>query len=348
MPPFQHDWLPPWDERELLFAHFEELRVDQIRDFMRNRITGLSNNKPGLLKAVKDSLREVKVTWREFVEYLDSVELYRKQRVHLYQALDGSQEAWSAEALKAAIERSNMAHVWNANVSIAAPDELEPSSITMTDQRLEVMVIGRRTYRRRVRELEDKVDTPRDGLEVQLYERVNVRAWVRLELDLKTGALTIRASRLPTTGLQEELRNDSVDLLDWFPEDRFAPVNLAKAIATLHKTEGDTPHEARVQAVGYGSPTGLKSAVRSSAGHQGVTGHGQDVDDAVATLRESGYGEEGNFFFLPPNSGGPPGTNLESEVRVVVYADTGEVDFPRPMKPKELEHVLRRIRVLAT
>jgi hypothetical protein len=349
MTPGGNGWLPSQEERTLLLRHYEDLRVDQIRDFMRaESIAGLANNKPELIEAVKSALRDGDASWQDFVNYLDQVEPYRKQRVYLLQALEGTDGTWSPDQLRNGLATAGQQDLLDAKVPIAVPATLQLSSVTINDSHVEVLAIGRRTYRHRVKELEGQVQVPRAGLEVQLYEYVHVRAWVRLELDLSTGSLAIRASRLPQERLQDELYEDFLQLASWFPLSSFNPLNLRKAIETLHADEVNTPHEARVQAVGYDSATGLRSSMRGATGQQSVTGHGTQVDGAIATIRNSSQGEDGNFFFLPPNNGGPPGTPLKREVRTVVQANDGRVDFPRPLERDELQHVLRRVRVLAT
>lgn len=326
------------------------MRADYIRSLMRgNRITGLSNNKPELLLEVEKALRENRLSWETLIQFLDRHEPYGKQRVFLFKAMDDTQDQWSETALRAAVDQAGRGDLWNAPVPVAAPDELTLSSVGVQDDTFTALAIGRRTFRRRAEELEGQVQVPRPGLEVRLYEDVDIRGWVRLELDLSTGAAQMRGVHLPQQAVQLGLFDDFRGLLDWFPLTAFAPLDLAKAIKALHEDERtNTPHEALVQAVGYDDPSGLKSTIRSAASTQSVSGHGTAMDTAIDAIRSSGHGADGNFYFLPPNEGGMPNTPLTKPVRAVVYARAGRIDFTKPMEAAELEYVLRRIRVLAS
>jgi hypothetical protein len=124
---------------------------------------------------------------------------------------------------------------------------------------------------------------------------------------------------------------------------------LSKAIKALHEDErNNVPHEALVQAVGYDDPSGLKSSIRSASATQSLSGHGTAMDSAIDAIRSSGHGADGNFYFLPASAGGMPNTPLTKSIRAVIYAAAGRVDFTKPMVAAELEHVLSRIRVLAS
>jgi hypothetical protein len=342
---------PPQFQRDLLLKQLAAMRADYVRTLMReNDVKGLSNNKPQLLAEVDKALRENRLAWDTLIEFLDRHEPYGKQRAFLFEAIDNTHDQWSETALERAVDAGGPGELWNAPVPIAAPDELTLSSVGVQDGTFTVLAIGRRTFRRRVEELEAQVEVPRAGLEVRLYEYVDIRGWVRLELNLATGAAQIRGVHLPQQTVQLQLFEDFRDLLDpWFPLAAFAPLDLAKAIKALHADERtNTPHEALVQAVGYDDPSGLKSAIRSASSTQSVSGHGTTMDSAIDAIRSSGHGADGNFYFLPPNAGGMPNTPLTKAVRAVIYARAGRIDFTKPMEAEELEHVLRRVRVLAS
>lgn len=326
------------------------MRADYIRDLMRARdIPGLANNKSKLLEAVEKALTDRVLPWYRLIEFLDRHEPFGKQRVFLLEAREDTEDQWTAEALEAAADDAGLTELWNAPTTVAAPEELTLSSVGVNDGKFTVLAIGRRTYRRRAEEYEDEVELPKERMEVHLYEFVDIRGWVRLELDLATGAAEIRAVSLPQQEAQQAVFEEFRDLLDgWFPLDAFDSLNLAKTIKALHEDERiNTPHEARVQAVGYDDPSGLKSTIRSSSSGQSVSGQGSAMDIAIDAIRGSGNGADGNFYFLPPNEGGVAGTPLSKSVRVVVYAATGRIDFPKPSDAAELRHVLQRVRLLA-
>jgi len=354
MPPVPRERAPSPAAQELLLKHLAELRSDLVRDLMReNGIKGLSSTKDHLIELVKNELRDRRLSWDTLIAFLDRQEPNGKQRVLMYQAPVAQKDSYSVAALNDALEQAGHGELWNATVPIAAPEELELSSVRADDRgQVEILAIGRRRYRHRVRELEDQVAPPKAGMEVQLYEWVDVRAWVRADLSTDTGALNLRAVLLPQDKVQRELFEDFVALIsDWFPMDLFQPLDLRKAIKALHDDEcaGGAYSEARVQQVGYDDASGRKATIRSASASQSVNGAPPSYQAAIDAVRASGEGSDGNFYFLPTAGGGPPGCPIGKDpVRVIIKAGRGRLDFTKPHHRAELAHVLHRIRVLAT
>jgi hypothetical protein len=328
------------------------MRADFVRTLMRDSdITGLSNTKDVMLDLVRNALRDRDLSWDTLIAFLDTHEPNGKQRVLMRKAPQPQRQQYSADALKAALEDEGLGDLWNATIPVAAPDELRLSSVAVNDQTVHVVAIGRRTYRQRVAELESQVSLPRSDLEVQLYERVEVRAWVRAELNARTGALNIRAVSMPQEKAQRELFEDFAELIEsWFPLDLFSPLDLRKAIKALHEDEvSGRPFEALVQAVGYDDASGRKTSLRSASANQSVNGAAPQLQAAIDAVRASGEGSDGNFFFLPTSKGGPPNVPIgDDPVRVIIKAAVGRLDFTKPHDRRELAHVLHRVRVLAS
>lgn len=164
--------------QRLLLRQLGSMVADKVRDLMRsNSITGLSNNKPVLIEKVQAALRDGEISWHTLIAFLDANEPNGKQRVQMLKAPTTASAQYSASTLKAALEAHGSGGVWGAEIAVAAPEELELSSVKVSGTKLVIVAIGRRTYRERVRELEATVDLPRAGLEVQLYEHVEIRGW---------------------------------------------------------------------------------------------------------------------------------------------------------------------------
>jgi hypothetical protein len=352
MPPARRPTPPSAPVQSLLLKHLAAMRASFVRDLMReNGIKGLSNNKDKLLGLVGDALRDRELAWDTLIAFLDRHEPNGKQRVLMLKAPHAQRQQFTAAALKAALEDAGLDEAWDATVPVAAPEELQLSSVGADGNMVHVVAIGRRSYRQRVTELEGQVDLPRDDLEVQLYERVEVRGWVRAELDTRTGALNIRAVSLPQERAQRALFEDFSELIaPWFPLDLFEPLDLRKAIKALHDDEcAGMPCEALVQAVGYDDASGRKTSLRSAAANQSVNGASPQLQAAIDAVRASGEGADGNFFFLPTAMGGPPNVPIGKDpVRVIIKAAAGRLDFTKPHDRRELAHVLHRVRVLAS
>lgn len=352
MPPGRRIPPPSPPVQALLLKHLGAMRADYVRDFMReHELAGRSNTKGVLLDKVKNALRDQVVGWRALIAFLDRHEPNGRQRVQMLKAPASRRQQYSADALKATLEQAGTGRLWNARVPVAAPEELRLSSVRADGHKVAVVAIGRRTYRQRVPELEDDVDLPRADLEVELYEQVEVRAWIRAELDTRTGALNLRAAALPREGVQKQLFKDFDALIaPWFPRDLFVPLDLRKAIKALHDDEcAGLPCEARVQAVGYDDASGRKTTLRSASANQSLNGAPAALQQAIDAVRASGEGADGNFYFLPTSQGGPPNVPIGDEpIRVILRAAAGRVDFTKPLERAELHHVLQRVRVLAS
>jgi hypothetical protein len=335
----------------LLLKHLAAMRADFIRTLMQdNDITGRSNTKDVMLGLIRDALRDRELSRETLIAFLDAHEPNGKQRVQMLKAPEASREQYSATALKTALENTGLGELWGATVPVAAPEELQLSSVRVENHTVTIVAIGRRTYRQRVAELEDQVQLPRNDLEVQLYEHVEVRAWVRAELDTRNGALNIRGVSLQEK-VQRALFEDFAALISpWFPLDLFQPLDLRKAIKALHEDEcSGTPCEARVQAVGYDDASGRKTALRSASANQSVNGAAAQLQAAIDAVRASGEGSDGNFFFQPTSQGGPHNVPIgDDSVRVILKAAPGRLDFTKPLDRAELAHVLHRVRVLAS
>lgn len=371
---------PPQRQQELLLDLFGSLTGDHVREFMRrHKISGLSKKKAELLEAVEEALKQPGLPWASLIAYLDEVELYQKQHVVLMRSIEGTEDQWGEERLKEALVQDGKGQYWEQSIRVAAPDELQYSTINVDGDAFVVHAIGQRTYVHRNENLESGFEAPTPDSEVRVYETVRVRAWARLELDLVSGNALIRCTRMPTRGSQEALVKAFDELIStWFPMTAFQPVDLAETISTLHENEEQTPCEARVQEVSYRTASGLQSVVKASTGGSSISGHGADVDDAVKTLRTSGRAARGVFYFLPPQATSANGASAATsaddassdddagptsasagdspvsssnpfakERRVAMRAESGVVDFSKAIPKLELEHALRRIRVLA-
>jgi hypothetical protein len=339
-------------ERELLLTQFGALRSDEIRDFMRDKGIGpLRGRKDELIDRVAQALRkrEVEVNWEGLIDFLDGVEPYNKQHVILYKVSAETGRDWQDSEMVAALLREHgLGELWQSRVPLAAPEQVTLSSVRLDDGVLEIYAIARRSYpvRRKDRE-EGLMDEPR--FEARVYENVQVRTWIRLRWMLASGEASLHIAQLPRKGIYEATREEFFGLLrGWFPVDVFDPLNLSQAVSRLEEAEINGAPEARVQAVGHNSRGGLRSNISSGAAEQSVFGESSDYDDALKTLHDAGPGSGGSFYFLPPAAGGPAGTPLSDEIHVVIVVKDDRINFPQPTNEDHLNHVLRRVRILAT
>jgi hypothetical protein len=338
------------EERDLLLAQLSALHSNLIRDFMReNEIGPLSGRKDELVDRIRAGLVGNDVTWRELIEYLDRVEPFNKQHVTLYRFRgDAGADYANAEAVKALLAKHGLSDVWENRLPLAAPEDLTLSAVSFHDDTLEVYAIGRRTYPERRRDRESEVSLgPR--FEARVYENVAIRSWVRLLWHVPSGHASLQISQLPRQGLYDAVRADFDALIEgWVPLGSFQPLDLGKAVSRLEEAVIEGKGEVRIQSVGHNSHGGLRSQISSGAQGQSVYGESADYDDALEKLHASGPGAAGSLYFLSAAGGGLSGAPLEEEVHVVLNAKESRINFPRSTDQHALEHVLRRIRTLAT
>jgi hypothetical protein len=337
-------------ERDLLLTQLSSLHGNLIRDFMREKeIAPLSGRKDELVDRIRSTLVGGNLTWQELIEYLDRVEPFNKQHVSLYRFVgDAGPDYADAEAVKALLHEHGLADVWDNRLPLAAPEDLTLSSVGFEDDTLEVYAIGRRTYPERRRDREGEVSLG-PQFETRVYENVAIRSWVRLLWHVPSSHVSLQISQLPRQGLYDAVRADFDALIDgWVPLGSFQPLDLGKAVSRLEEAVIEGKGEVRIQSVGHNSHGGLRSQISSGAQAQSVYGESTDYDEALEKLHASGPGAAGSLYFLPAAGGGLSGSLLSEEVHVVLNAKENRINFPRPTDQPALEHVLRRIRTLAT
>lgn len=343
---------PGSSNRELLLRHLYAHPVPILKAFMREQsITGLSGTKEELEASIRRALGAGDLQQDALIGYLDRVEPRAKQHVVLYDTPGHLADLWSDEAeVEAAVNAAGLSELWQQRVPLAAPDQLELSSIQFDDGRLEVYAVARRTYLRRRPELEQS-ERVIDGIPVEehLFERVVVRQWSRLVWDPTAGAASIHISQLPQERLYSEALEEFLDLLhDWLPFDAFSILNLARVIGALHTQAETGTAEARIQAVEYNTFGGRRIAVRGLDRNQEVLGENAAVDEAVRIARDNGTGAGGNFYFLPAADGsGPPNNPLREEAHVDLVVFHQRVNFRRATGPGGIDYICSRVRALA-
>jgi hypothetical protein len=337
-------------ERDLLLTQLSALHGNLIRDFMReNEIAPLSGRKEELVDRIRAALVGNDVTWQGLIEYLDRVEPFNKQHVTLYRFVgDAGPDYASADAVKALLDKHGLADVWANRLPLAAPEDLTLSSVGFDDDTLEIYAIGRRTYPERRREREAEISLG-PQFETRVYENVAIRSWVRLLWNIPSGHASLQISQLPRQSLYDDVRADFDALIDaWVPVGSLQPLDLGKAVSRLEEAVIEGKGEVRIQSVGHNSHGGLRSQISSGAQGQSVYGESTDYDEALKKLHASGPGAAGSLYFLPAAGGGLAATPLTDEVHVVLNAKENSINFARPTEQPALEHVLRRIRTLAT
>lgn len=340
---------PDQNGRDLLLRHLEALRSDLIREFLStNEIAPLGQTKGETLARAVSALEGGEVPWDRLVAYLDTVEPYGKQHVVLYDT-EAPLDDWTEEAVSDLVEESGLADIRDNPQPLAAPDEMQLSSISLGANFLEVYAIARRVLRQRRLDLDNTL-APDPSIEAVVYELVPIRSWVRLQVNLSHGRASIHMSQLDRKADYRALLDDFTGLVSsWFPVDALRPIDLAKAVKSLHEAWESGEKDASPQKLQYESPDGIHSSLSSSTRQQAVLGQTTELDEAAERMKQSGVGSGANLYFLSTADGSQvPNNPIDDPVHVEVIVRDERVNFRRPVRPEDLDYVIRRIRVHAS
>lgn len=341
--------VPDSNERELLLRHLEALRSDRIKDFLRLREVGpLGTTKAESLERAFRALDQGEIPWDALVEYLDSIEPFGKQHVKLF-ATDGELNGWDEESIKALVEEAGLGDIWQGKQPIAAPEQMQLSSVQVNDGRLEIYAISRRSYLKRRDDLDNIGTAGNPNIETIAYERVPIRGWVRMQVNLGNGEVSIHMAQLARKADYRSLLQDFLVLIEpWFPIGALAPINLGKAVKSLHEAWDNGEHEASPQKLQYDTPHGIQSSLSSSTQKQSVLGQSPILDEVATKMKETGAGAGANLYFQGANDGAPANGNpIDEAVHVEIIVPDERVNFRRPVRLEDLDYVMRRIRVHA-
>jgi hypothetical protein len=341
--------IPNQSERDLLLRHLEALRSDLIRELLRAQaVKPLGTTKAETLERALSAINQGEISWDALVAYLDSIEPFGKQHVMLYET-DGELTDWTEESVATIIADAGLENLWQVNQPIAAPDEMQLSSIGVTDGQLEVYAISRRSYLKRRNDLDNTGTVDNPDIETIAYERVPVRGWVRMVVDLGSGRVSIHMSQLGRKADYQMLLEDFLRLIEtWFPVGGLETIDLGKAVKSLHEAWENGEYEASPQKLQYESPDGIQSSLSSSTRKQAVLGQAIGLDEAAKKMKETGAGAGANLYFQSSSEGAPAAQNpIDDPVHVEIVVSDGRINFRRPVRAEDLDYVMRRIRVHA-
>jgi hypothetical protein len=342
--------MPTAEQRELLVTHLEALRSDQIREFLRrNQVGPLGRTKEEAVAQAKEALGTPDLPWDALIAYLDEIEPYGKQHVVLMRAIGDALRDWSEESVEQTMHEAGLEELWQQDQPLAAPDEIQLSSVRWLDGQLEVYAISRRLVRKRRLDLDDEAFQGNRRLEAVVYERVPVRSWVRLHADPGSGRVSVHMAQLTRKSDYQALFDDFMQLISgWFPVEHLEPINLGRAVKRLHEAWEAGRHEASPQKLEYESADGIHSSLSSSTRQQSVLGQTDELDEAAERMRDSGPGAGANLYFLGTDDDGPNGANpIEDPIHVEIVVREDRINFRRPVSAEALDYILRRIRLHA-
>jgi hypothetical protein len=315
-------------------------------------VAGREGIKAELLEHSKSALRAGgKPTWDDLMLYLDKVEPYGRQHAYAFKSKPEFRKWGDRRHVEGELAKHNLEAFLGRHTALAAPDAVRLASISLDEENggFNVHAITKRTHLRRREDLDDQVNAgaiPGSNTVAQVYEEVSVRSWVRLDCDTNTGACSIHVAQLERKGDYQAVVEEFLNVISgWFPVSQLEPIDLAKAISSLHADYEANPNaaEVRVQGAHFDTVRGRHAAISSARARQGVLGESAQLDGAITAMRESGPAAAGNFYFRPrPNDSSANPIRKDLHVTCVVMDQ--RINFRRPTEPEELAWVMKRIR----
>ncbi|HLA13572.1 MAG TPA: hypothetical protein VJZ25_00990 [Gemmatimonadaceae bacterium] len=346
------------EERALLLGYLMQLRADFISRFLERADLPRTGTRAVLRERVEEALSEGRVTYESIALFLDEFERWGKQHVVLYANPGGYRDQWaSEEEVRARLREHELEQLLDAPLPVALPEMMTLSSISFAPgTRLVVTAVERREQVKRREDLD-----PKDGLEpdeaggstirrieLRAFERVITRGLVVFDWQIDAGTAAIHISQRPTGQRYDTVIADFAGLVDpWLRLDRFAPLDLADAVAALHAHEEEDPDtaETRSHRHAYRTTENRELQISSASAQQSAFGE-TALDQVASTVRNRGVAQLGNLFFLAvehPSDERP----LVDDVHVTILVADSRVNFMTPQSPDAISYVLGRLRALS-
>ena len=337
------------DERQALVDFVFSLRKTYIQDFLGEAELQRSGTKDELRDRLQDALDEEAITYEALVAFLDTVAPWGKQHVILYTGPRGDLQSWKdPESVLQHLRDHRVGKFFNARLPLILPDKLTLSSITHSEGVFRIAAVQKRDYTERMSDHDEHKETE-DGTLITLRAYANhlSRTLVSFEWDLQSNMAMLQITQLPKDTLYEEVVREFFELVrGWLDMERFAPVDIRKAIKKLHELEEAHQTEARSHAIDYRTLQGRRLSARSASPRDSVLGE-LVIDDAMNTIRKKGVGHLGNFYWLPEVQPGPAPNPVSKEVHIVLIGDKRRINFRTPNSEEVVRYVLHRVRTLS-
>ncbi|MCD0460694.1 hypothetical protein [Roseiconus lacunae] len=332
-------------EKELLVLELVALTTAQRVDFMAAQGLPISlSNKGEVRDRIETSLDDGDFDYTDLIGYLDEVVPSGKQHVYLFNGPSGStkntwqKQPWVKRHLKK--HAPDVFALLSGGKHVGLPEELTPTSIEWTADRITLQLVRRREWFERDKQYDDQKETPAgEPVELRAFVHRVIRNLIVFEWDLKTNTAALRISQLAGGVRYENVKQEVAALLaPWLNLGTFALLDLHPAILNLMKLERSGKGITRSHDFEVLTSTGRAVSVRSNANDAPAVG-----DKATKAVFDSipgtVTGNTGNFYWLPER-----GNPLSEELRVVLVGDKDRINFTAPSNEKIIQRVLSDIR----
>jgi hypothetical protein len=325
-----------------IIKYFINIQSDLIKDFFETKGIVKSGTKKDFYKRLIESLDTGKISYYEILTYLESIELFGKQHIILYNGPEKVTEFRNEKFVMKNLKNNDFCKYLNADLPVIFPLDLSLASIKyFPGLKLEIYAIEAQNHFERLEEQDDFIKRDGRDIELRAHLRKSKRGITFFRWDLELNQANLQILQLPQGYSYEEYEKKFKSLIKPFLNlNSFKKIDLKPLIKKLHKLEETDKPETRSHGLGYKTVGGRSIIANSSNSDDSVLGE-TVVDTALTNIRKKGIGYTGNFYWLPLKK-----NSLENEVRTLILADQNRINFSSPTNEGDIEYVLSRIRDL--
>lgn len=343
-------------DQENIFKYFISLNSSLISDFLDTKGIQKTGNKKTLIKRVRENLEDENITYYDLLLYLESIELYGKQHVILYNGPTNYVEGFRAKnSFMEKMRETDFVSILDNSLPVTFPRDLQIASIIYSEnEKLEIYAVEAHYHLERLEEKDNFETVNGQEIEFRAHARSLRRGIVVFRWNLVVNNAILQILQLPRGYSYEKMENRFADSIHSLIDlNLFEKVDLSSVISKLHELEETENPETRSHGLGYKTFGGRSVSAYSSTDNDNLLGSEEFIDSALSDIREDAIGHIGNFYWVPSdeendNSDNEENVNpLNEEIRTVILAGKKRINFSTPHDKEELEYVIRRVRELS-
>lgn len=369
-------------DRDNILKYFLSLNFNLISNFLETKGITKTRSRKDLNKKIIEALDNGDITFFDLLKFLESVELYGKQHVILYNGPSSNyiQRFRNENSFMELLGQTNLIDYLDQSLPISFPRELQIASITYSEDKLEIYAVEAHYHleRREDKDIFEVING--QEIEFRAHARNLKRGIVVFRWDLTVNNAILQVMQLPRGYSYEKIEKNFAALLKPLIDlDLFQKLDLSSVITTLHELEESEHPETRSHGLGYKTFGGRSIVAHSASEKDNLLGGEEFIDSALSNIREEDViGNIGNFYWIPTDEtqvdkevissedseeednkntlieGSNEDTENEeennpirNEIRTVILASKDRINFSTAHTREELEYVLRRVRELS-
>lgn len=314
---------------DLILSH----KMDYIQIFLKsNGLTFSVRKKIELKDKLIKYVVTNKITKPQLISLLNEIDGFGNQHIYLFNISNPQlQKLKDKNYVKSILKKHGLTEVYNNYKPLLLPENPEVISVTHDDESLKIRwVTGKEGFE----PIDKRRERNSDNKEILIVRCLinKLRIVTRFQVSFINGNSELFIHQMPSGSNYDRERKQYLKQLDgWF---NFGILDHLKVYSAISKIEDSG--EVRTREVGIRTLHGSRVDIASPSKKEGI------LDDPdVSRVRkniQTGFGNKGNFYWLPKESKGA----LSEEIRTRVYANRIAVFGER--REKDINYVLGRIR----